>query len=131
MQNLKAKFKNYGFWVSLIGAIIMFLQSIGIDIAGDTNEIVSGICSILVVLGIVSNPNSGKGFIDKIDDKKPPTPVENQQDGNINIKLPENTGNEKNIINITNEVVDNNNESTLVENKSIDTQKSSKNNEVK
>ncbi len=78
-QNLKAKFHNYGFWVSLVGAIIMFLQSIGINIAGDVNEIVSAICSILVVLGIASNPNSGKGFIDKV--------KSNKKDGNTEINI--------------------------------------------
>lgn len=64
LLNLKGKVHNYGFWVSLISAIIMLLQMLGIKIA-EPNDIVGGICSIFVVLGIISNPNSGKGYLDK------------------------------------------------------------------
>ena len=102
-QNLKAKFHNYGFWVSLVGAIIMFLQSIGINIAGDVNEIVSGICSILVVLGIASNPNSGKGYIDKVKPKK--------QEGNTEINI--NCEKDSNVDVNTNITNDNENKDTI------------------
>lgn len=65
-QNLKSKFKNYGFWMSLTGAIVIFLQAIGVGVNGEIAEqIVGSFCGILVVLGIISNPNSGKGFLDK------------------------------------------------------------------
>lgn len=63
---MKEKFKNYGFWVSLVSAVIIVLQACGIKIdAPYVNEIVTGILGVLVTLGIISNPNSGNGFLDK------------------------------------------------------------------
>lgn len=67
-QNLKEKFKNYGFWLSLTSSIVIFLQTIGIGIDDVVAEqVVGAFCSVLVMLGIISNPNSGKGYIDKCD----------------------------------------------------------------
>ncbi|MEG1500202.1 MAG: phage holin [Clostridia bacterium] len=68
--NLKDKIKNYGFWTSISAAVVMFLQMLGQLFGFGINEkIVSGIimaiCEILVVLGIVSNPTSTKGFMDE------------------------------------------------------------------
>ena len=70
-QNLKSKLGNYGFWMSLTGAIVVFLQSMGVKIDNEiASEVVGAFCSILVVLGIVSNPSVGRGYIDKLKTKK-------------------------------------------------------------
>ena len=62
---MKEKLKNKGFWVSLISAIIVFVQAIGIKIdVPAVNEVVSAVLTLLVVLGIVSNPSSGSGYAD-------------------------------------------------------------------
>lgn len=63
---MKDKFKNYGFWVSLVSAVIMMLQACGLKIdVPYVNEIITAILGLLVTLGIISNPSSGSGFIDK------------------------------------------------------------------
>ena len=68
-MNLKDKIKNYGFWMSLTAAVILMLQAIGkafgftIDNEAITS-IVTSICGVLIVLGIISDPTSGTGFID-------------------------------------------------------------------
>lgn len=62
---MKDKLKNYGFWLSLAGAIVIFLQAVGIRInVPYVNEIITAFMGILVVLGIISNPSSGKGYKD-------------------------------------------------------------------
>ncbi|MEG1612716.1 MAG: holin [Clostridia bacterium] len=63
MKDFKSKFKNYGFWLSLSGAIVVFLQMCGLKIEQPVVEgIVNAFCGILVVLGIVNNPNEGKFY---------------------------------------------------------------------
>ena len=69
MFNLKSKIKNYGFWLSLTSAIILMLQTIGRFAGFSINSvaiesIVTSICGVLVVLGIISNPESGNGYPD-------------------------------------------------------------------
>ncbi len=57
--------------MSLTGAIVVFLQSMGVKIDNEiASEVVGAFCSILVVLGIVSNPSVGRGYIDKLKTKK-------------------------------------------------------------
>ncbi|GIO83457.1 hypothetical protein J25TS5_03890 [Paenibacillus faecis] len=67
------KWKNYGVWVSLASAIILAVQAFG-NIFGyqvapekydEIMTAVNAVLGVLVVLGIVSNPEAGKGFIDK------------------------------------------------------------------
>lgn len=60
------RFKNYGLWVSIAAFIPMFLKGIGYDILPTNyNEIVNSLLSILVVAGILSNPQTeSKGFSD-------------------------------------------------------------------
>jgi phi LC3 family holin len=69
-MNLKQKFKNYGFWMSLTAAVILVLQTIGKNFGFSVNDeaitsVVNSILGILILLGIISNPTSGKGYIDK------------------------------------------------------------------
>ncbi|NFH67711.1 holin [Clostridium botulinum] len=55
----KSRFKNYGLWVSIAALIPLILKSFGVEvIQGDYEQIVQAILSILVMLGIVSNPTT-------------------------------------------------------------------------
>ncbi|WP_249043518.1 phage holin [Paenibacillus faecis] len=67
------KWKNYGMWVSLVSAVLLAVQACG-DILGfqlapekydQIMTAVNALLGVLVVLGIVSNPEAGKGFRDK------------------------------------------------------------------
>jgi len=65
-MNLKNKLKNYGFWVSLISAVMMIIQAFGLNIDIPVlKEALISICGLFVMLGIISNPEKGKGYKDK------------------------------------------------------------------
>lgn len=57
------KFKNYGFWTALSGAVVMFLKTLG-DACGfsipqeTVSNLIMAVAEILVVLGIVAMPKS-------------------------------------------------------------------------
>lgn len=73
-MNFKKKIKNYGFWVSLGGAVFLLLQSLGIKVnVPYLNEILCSVLGIMVALGIISNPESGNGYLDKNKDDDTPT----------------------------------------------------------
>lgn len=64
-MKIKDRMKNIGFWISLIGSIFLILGAFGVEIADETaNAIINAVSSALVMLGIVSNPTSGKGYLD-------------------------------------------------------------------
>lgn len=58
---MKQKFKSYGFWTALAGAVVVFVEALG-KCFGFTveSELVSGvimaIAGVLVVLGVVTMP---------------------------------------------------------------------------
>lgn len=70
-----SKWRNYGLWISLASAVILAVQAfgsiLGYQIAPEKyDEIMTAfnaLLGVLVVLGIVSNPEVGKGFTDKKD----------------------------------------------------------------
>lgn len=63
---MKEKFRNYGLWISLISAVLMILQSIGLKFdLPYINEVITSILGVLVALGIISNPSDGTGYSDK------------------------------------------------------------------
>lgn len=63
IEELKGKCKNYGFWLSLSGAFVYLLQACGLSIEQPVVEgIVNGVCGVLIVLGIINNPNEGKFY---------------------------------------------------------------------
>ena len=67
------KWKNYGLWVSLASILYMVFKDLGVQIDLTAWETyVTAILGLLGALGIISNPDKGKGFFDKI----PDTPVE-------------------------------------------------------
>ena len=57
-----SKWKNYGLWTSLFSLLGLLLKDY---IPANYSEIVTGILSVLIALGIISNPADGKGYIDK------------------------------------------------------------------
>ena len=62
---MKEKLHSKGFWVSLMSALLVFVQAIGIKIdVPAVNEVASAVLTLLVVLGIVSHPASGGDYAD-------------------------------------------------------------------
>ncbi|WP_066894392.1 phage holin [Clostridium nigeriense] len=61
-----SRFKNYGLWVSIIALIPMILNSFGIKVIPEEYQAVSNtVLSILVALGIISNPTTNcKWYVD-------------------------------------------------------------------
>ena len=65
-MNLQNKWKNYGFWVSLVSAAILLAQTLGVEIStAEVMEIVNPVLAILVALGVISDADKGNGYIDK------------------------------------------------------------------
>ena len=63
---MKGKFRNYGLWISIISAVLMLLQAMGLKFdLPYVNEIITSILGVLVTLGIISNPSDGNGYNDK------------------------------------------------------------------
>lgn len=60
------RFKNYGLLVAVSSLILMILQDSGIPVTPEKYQAYSDIVfTILILLGIVNNPTSGKGFKDE------------------------------------------------------------------
>ena len=63
---MKGKFRNYGLWISIISAVLMLLQAMGLKFdLPYVNEIITSILGVLVTLGIISNPSDGNGYTNK------------------------------------------------------------------
>lgn len=63
---MNGKFRNYGLWISIISAVLMLLQAMGLKFdLPYVNEIITSILGVLVTLGIISNPSDGNGYTDK------------------------------------------------------------------
>ena len=53
---MKGKFRNYGLWISIISAVLMLLQAMGLKFdLPYVNEIITSILGVLVTHGIISN----------------------------------------------------------------------------
>jgi uncharacterized membrane protein len=60
------RWKNYGLWVSIGSLILLVMQQFNASIdVGKYNDVVNLVLSILVAAGIISNPQSGKGYLDE------------------------------------------------------------------
>ncbi len=65
-MKLKERIKNAGFWVSLVSSILLIIGAFGVEIGSETaSSIINAVCSLLVVLGIISDPTTGTGYLDK------------------------------------------------------------------
>lgn len=69
------RFKSYGFWTALSGAVVIFLNALG-DCFGFSidNDLVSGLimafAGVLVVLGVVSMPKKDDSSENKTDEQE-------------------------------------------------------------
>lgn len=64
-MKIKERIKNIGFWTSLIGAVFLILGAFGVEIGGETaSGVINSVCSALVVLGVISDPTCGSGYLD-------------------------------------------------------------------
>ncbi|MBW9155938.1 holin [Clostridium sp. FP2] len=66
----KSRFKNVGLWVSIFAFIGLILGNYGLySVIGLTavsyKMLVDAFLGILTISGILSNPNSGTGYLDK------------------------------------------------------------------
>lgn len=67
------KWKNYGLWVSIASLLYMIFKDFGLQIDLTAwQTYVTAILGILVSLGIISNPENGKGYFNaKVPPKTP------------------------------------------------------------
>ena len=81
------KWRNYGLWTSIASLLYMVFKDLGLQIDLTSWETyVTSVLGILVTLGIISNPENGKGFFNKKTDNSiapsdmtnPPTTTNNQ-----------------------------------------------------
>lgn len=64
-MNLKSKVKSYSFWISLVSALLIVVRIVGEHFDWFINEgfimdIVTAVCGVLVLLGILSAPSSSE-----------------------------------------------------------------------
>lgn len=61
-----SRFKNYGLWVSVIALIPLVLHGFGVEVVPEQYQAITNtLLTILVSLGIISNPTTvTKGFSD-------------------------------------------------------------------
>lgn len=58
-MKLKERIKSVGFWVGIISAVFLALGAFGVEIGDDTaSAVINAVCSLLVMLGIISAPPS-------------------------------------------------------------------------
>lgn len=73
-QQIFNKFKTYSFWISVGGAVALVIQSLarayGFSFDEEiVNDLITSICGVLVVLGIIGAPNgTGNSKIDLLID---------------------------------------------------------------
>ena len=67
MINWKVRIKNKAFWLAIIPAVLLLIQAVGRlfgleldfgEVGNGLKEIVNDIFAVLVILGIVTDPNS-------------------------------------------------------------------------
>lgn len=62
-----SRWRNYGLWLSIAAFIPMLLKAFNIDVLpGNYDELVQAFLGILVLAGIISNPNDGTWYKDKL-----------------------------------------------------------------
>ena len=66
------RIKSTSFWVGLISAVFLILAAFGVEIGDETaSNVINGVCSALVMLGIVTPTHSAKSAPkDDDEDKK-------------------------------------------------------------
>lgn len=74
-MNLKNKMKSYSFWISICGAVVVLISVIGQACGWKVDEkiimdILSAMCMVLVVMGVISTPNGTSSIDDIIEEIK-------------------------------------------------------------
>jgi uncharacterized membrane protein len=70
MAVIKARSKNYGFWVALFALVGITLKVFGVKLVSNQyDQIVNAILVFLVAAGVVNNPTSGSWYKDKTGEK--------------------------------------------------------------
>jgi uncharacterized membrane protein len=60
------RFRNYGLWLSIAAFIPLAVEAFGIKILPENyDEIVNSLLGILVVAGIIHNPEKGRWYLDE------------------------------------------------------------------
>ena len=62
--DLKARFRNKYFWVSMLSLVVLLLNQLGVQLPIDINGIGGTLLAMAVLLGIVVD-NGSQGFSDK------------------------------------------------------------------
>jgi uncharacterized membrane protein len=58
MKAFLKKFKSYKVWVAIIGAVLLFIQALGVKVDVPVlKEALLAVCALLVTLGILTNPD--------------------------------------------------------------------------
>lgn len=56
-MRIKDRIKSKSFWAGLIGSVFLMLSAFGVEVADQTvGAVINAVCSMLVVLGIISSP---------------------------------------------------------------------------
>lgn len=56
---MQTKFRSKKFWFSLVGAVVMLLNVLGIKInAPFVNEVLNAVCAVLIVIGLLDEPKT-------------------------------------------------------------------------
>lgn len=59
------RFKNYGLWISIFALIPLLLEGFGVDVLPENyDEIIKSLLGVLVLAGVINNPEKGKGYVD-------------------------------------------------------------------
>lgn len=87
------KWRNYGLWTSIASLLYMVFKDLGLQIDLTSWETyVTSVLGILVALGIISNPENGKGFFNKkTDNPITPSVMTNLQPTKNNLNQSEET----------------------------------------
>ena len=56
---MQTKFRSKKFWFSLVGAVVMLLNVLGIKInAPYVNEVLNAVCAVFIVVGLLDEPKT-------------------------------------------------------------------------
>ena len=81
-KKMLEKIKSVKFWLSLSGAIVIVLQLFGLRVSAPfVNEVVSAICSVFVILGIMVPDNGADGENQTVGDGETEEESDGKDDG--------------------------------------------------
>ena len=74
-----SRFKNYGLWVSILALIPLILNTFGIEVVSEEYQVITNtVLTILVALGIVSNPTTASKWFNDDKPEQEKLPEENK-----------------------------------------------------